>query len=81
MFSLLKRLDEKAVTERAYENPVFVEDLVREVGTRLRNIDDYCRRGTFKSAHKPGHGANGTWRLLKSELMAWFRKRKKLETL
>src|SRR5271166_2877568 len=28
LYSLLKRQDEKAVTERAYENPVFVEDLV-----------------------------------------------------
>ena len=31
LFSLLKRQDEKAVTEKAYENPVFVEDLVRNV--------------------------------------------------
>lgn len=31
LFSLLKRADEKAVTERAYNNPVFVEDLVRNV--------------------------------------------------
>ncbi len=31
LFSLLKRPDEKAVTERAYDNPVFVEDLVRGV--------------------------------------------------
>lgn len=31
LYSLLKRQDEKAVTERAYENPVFVEDLVRNV--------------------------------------------------
>jgi len=36
MFSLLKREDEKAVTERAYENPVFVEDLVRNVVLRLQ---------------------------------------------
>lgn len=35
LFSLLKRPDEKAVTERAYENPVFVEDLVRNVALRL----------------------------------------------
>src|SRR5258706_6632664 len=34
-FSLLKRQDEKAVTERAYENPVFVEDLVRNVALKL----------------------------------------------
>lgn len=35
LFSLLKRPDEKIVTERAYENPVFVEDLVRNVALRL----------------------------------------------
>ena len=35
LFALLKRQDEKAVTERAYENPVFVEDLVRNVVVRL----------------------------------------------
>ncbi len=31
LFSLLKRPDEKYVTDAAYENPVFVEDLVRNV--------------------------------------------------
>jgi len=36
MYSLLKREDEKAVTERAYENPVFVEDLVRNVVLQLQ---------------------------------------------
>lgn len=35
LYALLKRADEKAVTERAYENPVFVEDLVRNVVLRL----------------------------------------------
>ncbi len=35
LFSLLKRQDEKAVTERAYDNPVFVEDLVRNVALKL----------------------------------------------
>lgn len=38
MYSLLKREDEKAVTERAYENPVFVEDLVRNVAVRLNSL-------------------------------------------
>ena len=37
LYSLLKRPDEKHVTERAYENPVFVEDLVRNVVTRLND--------------------------------------------
>jgi GTP cyclohydrolase I len=35
LYSLLKREDEKVVTERAYENPVFVEDLVRNVALKL----------------------------------------------
>ena len=39
LYALLKRPDEKYVTESAYENPVFVEDLVRNVVSRL-NSDD-----------------------------------------
>ena len=39
LYSLLKRPDEKEVTERAYENPVFVEDLVRNAALRL-NADE-----------------------------------------
>jgi len=35
LYSLLKRPDEKYVTEKAYENPVFVEDLVRNVAIHL----------------------------------------------
>jgi GTP cyclohydrolase I len=40
LYSLLKRVDEKAVTERAYENPVFVEDLVRNVALKLNAHPD-----------------------------------------
>jgi len=39
LFGLLKRPDEKHVTERAYDNPKFVEDMVRDVARRL-NEDD-----------------------------------------
>src|SRR6185369_15677887 len=35
VYSLLKRVDEKHVTEQAYENPKFVEDIVREVTEKL----------------------------------------------
>lgn len=35
LWGLLKRPDEKFVTERAYDNPKFVEDLVRDVAARL----------------------------------------------
>ncbi len=35
VYALLKRKDEKAVTERAYDNPVFVEDIVRDIASKL----------------------------------------------
>ncbi|MBE7419024.1 MAG: GTP cyclohydrolase I FolE2 [Ideonella sp.] len=35
IWPLLKRADEKWITERAYENPKFVEDIVRDVALRL----------------------------------------------
>jgi len=35
LFGILKRPDEKFVTEKAYDNPKFVEDLVRDVAARL----------------------------------------------
>jgi GTP cyclohydrolase IB len=35
VYSILKRADEKYVTERAYENPKFVEDIVRDVAVRM----------------------------------------------
>jgi GTP cyclohydrolase I len=34
LYGLLKRPDEKYVTERAYDNPKFVEDMVRDVAAR-----------------------------------------------
>lgn len=39
LYGLLKRPDEKYVTEKAYDNPKFVEDIVRDVAIRL-NADD-----------------------------------------
>ncbi len=35
LYGILKRPDEKFVTERAYDNPKFVEDIVRDVAVRL----------------------------------------------
>lgn len=37
IYTLLKRPDEKFVTEQAYDNALFVEDVVRNVATRLEN--------------------------------------------
>ena len=39
LYGLLKRPDEKYVTEEAYDNPKFVEDLVRDIATQLNNDD------------------------------------------
>jgi len=41
LFTLLKREDEKHVTERAYDNPVFAEDLVREVCVAVEDRYDF----------------------------------------
>jgi len=40
VYSLLKREDEKFVTEQAFENPRFVEDMVREAALRLLKMDN-----------------------------------------
>lgn len=37
LYSVLKRTDEKAVTEQAYDNPVFVEDVVRNAAVAARS--------------------------------------------
>jgi len=41
LYGILKRADEKYVTERAYDNPRFVEDLVRGVASRLSSDDRF----------------------------------------
>ena len=55
LYTLLKREDEKFVTERAYENPVFVEDLVRNIVLVLKkdkNIIWYSVEAeNFESIH------------------------------
>jgi GTP cyclohydrolase I len=40
VYSVLKRPDEKYVTEKAYQNPKFVEDVVRDIAARL-DLDDH----------------------------------------
>ena len=55
LYSQLKRADEKFVTEHAYENPRFVEDLIREVAAVLNknsNIASYVLEvENFESIH------------------------------
>lgn len=40
VYALLKREDEKALTEQAYDNPMFVEDVVRAVTQRLLKVEE-----------------------------------------
>ena len=55
LYGLLKRVDEKFVTERAYDNPKFVEDLVRDVAGALNaepRIEAYVVEAeNFESIH------------------------------
>lgn len=55
LYGILKRADEKFVTERAYDNPRFVEDLVRGVAARLRDdprVDGFVVEAeNFESIH------------------------------
>ena len=55
LYSILKRTDEKHVTEEAYDNPVFVEDLVRNIAVKsngLENVSWYrIEAENFESIH------------------------------
>lgn len=66
LFSILKRPDEKAVTEAAYDNPVFVEDLVRNVAARIKSHPDitwfHVEAENYESIHN--HNA---WAVIESE--------------
>jgi len=55
LWGLLKRPDEKFVTEHAYDNPKFVEDLVRDVSAQVRDLPGVSRfrveAENFESIH------------------------------
>ncbi len=68
VYGLLKRPDEKWVTERAYDNPKFVEDVVRDIALRMQRDPRVGRfivtSENFESIHNhsayaqiEGHGA------------------------
>ncbi len=56
LFALLKRPDEKYVTETAYANPMFVEDVARKVALGVRSMDEIdwfsVSVESFESIHK-----------------------------
>ena len=55
VYSVLKRPDEKLVTEQAFENPKFVEDIVRDLAIRLDDDDRivwfHVKSENFESIH------------------------------
>ena len=55
LYGLLKRPDEKFVTERAYDNPKFVEDMVRDIAADLNQDERICayivESENFESIH------------------------------
>ncbi len=55
VYALLKREDEKALTEMAYDHPRFVEDVVREVSKRLKRNENFpwftVEAENFESIH------------------------------
>jgi GTP cyclohydrolase I len=66
VYSLLKREDEKFITELAYENPRFVEDVVREVTLKLKQTGNFswCKveAENFESIHNHNAYALVEWR-------------------
>jgi len=55
VYSIIKREDEKFITEKAYDNPKFVEDIVRDIYIKIRNLGQFRRFSVeaenFESIH------------------------------
>lgn len=66
VYSLLKREDEKAVTEQAYDHPMFVEDMVRAVTEKLAAVEEIVwlrvESENFESIHNHSAYALVEWR-------------------
>ena len=73
LYALLKRPDEKFVTEEAYANPMFVEDVVRKVSQKALEHEDIewfsVSVESFESIHKHSAYAfvnsNDLWSILR----------------
>ena len=65
LYTILKRPDEKHVTEQAYNNPVFVEDIVRNVAIKLREDQRITQFTVTAENHESIHNHNAyavvTW--------------------
>lgn len=65
IYPMLKRADEKLVTERSYENPKFVEDVVRDSVLALRELPEVAwfsvECESFESIHNHSAYAHTQW--------------------
>jgi len=71
IYPILKRVDEKYVTEKAYENPRFVEDMVRLVAEKLQH-DDRVNWFSISSRHQESihtHDAFATIEITKNNTL------------
>lgn len=69
LYGLLKRPDEKFVTERAYDNPKFVEDLVRDVARALER-DDRIEWYSVESENFESIHNHSAWALIERDKRA-----------
>ncbi len=58
IYTLIKRSDEKAVTEQAFENPTFVEDVVRNLAQKLNQLPDIIKYTIEAESHESIHPHN-----------------------
>ena len=66
LYGILKRPDEKYVTEKAYENPKFVEDIVRDIATDLK-ANNKVSKYTIESENFESIHNHSAYALIKGE--------------
>ena len=66
LYGILKRPDEKYVTEKAYENPKFVEDIVRDIATDLK-ANNKVLKYTIESENFESIHNHSAYALIKGE--------------
>lgn len=66
LYSILKREDEKYITEQAYKTPRFVEDLVRETAFLLKEKNNYLKFEVTAENFESIHNHNA-WACVRSE--------------
>ena len=68
LYGLLKRPDEKYVTEKAYENPKFVEDMVRDIAAQL-NQDNRIKAYKVESENFESIHNHSAYAMIENEKM------------